>query len=666
MIQQRNRVNLRRKPRKRLTVASLQFLAIGLLCFTTFAVVKAFAFPGAEDPHAATAPGRQLLSSGGAREDWSLSSGEITTCYQQWWMLPAYSIGIFYMFVGLALVCDEYFVEALDNLSNFFHLSADVAGATFMAAGSSAPELFTSIADTFLVGDGGPPAIGIGTIIGSAIFNILVIVGLCAIAIESSEELTLRKKSSKSLRKFKESQAKAPFGQKLKKEVLSLVKSYLKLDWWPLMRDSFFYSLSIFTLIAVYVKKYVTWYDALIFLIIYGGYIAFMAVNGKLQFLVKKKLCPLLCVFFQKKKKVEDLQQKMVCKEDDDDDEDDDEDEGEAKVVDTPLEETKIENVKQQDVSPPHSMDSHPHSPSYGERDGSFTEQVIDDQSSDQGRLQKNALLNEDSKESPDSQEDVINSPTDDNKEESTSKDGTTKSEMLANDDDDDDDDDDDLENILTFVLPPSIKGKIMFIITSPWYIIMRFTIPDCRRPRWKKWFLPAFVISIIYIGVMSFFMVDWAACAGNTLHIPPEVMGLTILAAGTSVPDALSSMVVAKQGQGDMAVSNAIGSNVFDILIGLGFPWFLKLIIDWVTLLIEEKKLVNVPIMVVDSSGIIPYTITLFTILIVFVLLIAVPKWRLYKGVGYFFMLIYAGFVVVSLSIDVIKRIFKLEDYAE
>jgi Ca2+/Na+ antiporter len=42
----------------------------------------------------------------------------------------------------------------------------------------------------------------------------------------------------------------------------------------------------------------------------------------------------------------------------------------------------------------------------------------------------------------------------------------------------------------------------------------------------------------------------------------------------GTSVPDALSSLFVAQDGEGDMAVSNAIGSNVFDILMGLGLPW--------------------------------------------------------------------------------------------
>ncbi len=49
--------------------------------------------------------------------------------------------------------------------------------------------------------------------------------------------------------------------------------------------------------------------------------------------------------------------------------------------------------------------------------------------------------------------------------------------------------------------------------------------------------------------------------------------MGLTILAAGTSVPDLLTSVIVAKQGFGDMAVSSSIGSNIFDVLVGLPVP---------------------------------------------------------------------------------------------
>ena len=50
--------------------------------------------------------------------------------------------------------------------------------------------------------------------------------------------------------------------------------------------------------------------------------------------------------------------------------------------------------------------------------------------------------------------------------------------------------------------------------------------------------------------------------------------MGLTFVAAGTSVPDLLSSVIVAKLGEGDMAVSSSVGSNIFDILVGFPIPW--------------------------------------------------------------------------------------------
>ena len=45
--------------------------------------------------------------------------------------------------------------------------------------------------------------------------------------------------------------------------------------------------------------------------------------------------------------------------------------------------------------------------------------------------------------------------------------------------------------------------------------------------------------------------------------------MGLTFIAAGTSMPDLITSVVVARQGLGDMAVSSSIGSNIFDVTVG-------------------------------------------------------------------------------------------------
>merc|ERR1719316_463545 len=92
-----------------------------------------------------------------------------------------FAIAVFfmiYMFKGLGEICDSYFMDALEAISEALKLSPDVAGATFMAAGSSAPELFTSIVCTFFIPSNG----GVGTIIGSAIFNIFVIVGATGVA----------------------------------------------------------------------------------------------------------------------------------------------------------------------------------------------------------------------------------------------------------------------------------------------------------------------------------------------------------------------------------------------------------------------------------------------------------------------------------------------------
>lgn len=83
------------------------------------------------------------------------------------------------------------------------------------------------------------------------------------------------------------------------------------------------------------------------------------------------------------------------------------------------------------------------------------------------------------------------------------------------------------------------------------------------------------------WVAVLSYLMVWWATVCGEAAGIPDEVMGLTFLAAGTSIPDLLTSVVVAKQGLGDMAVSSSIGSNIFDVLVGLPLPWLVYALVN-------------------------------------------------------------------------------------
>jgi Ca2+/Na+ antiporter len=85
-------------------------------------------------------------------------------------------------------------------------------------------------------------------------------------------------------------------------------------------------------------------------------------------------------------------------------------------------------------------------------------------------------------------------------------------------------------------------------VITFPILMVLKYTLPNCSTAQGKKWGVTGFLGSILWIGIFSYFMVWWAAVVGAVAGIEAEVMGLTILAAGTSVPDLISSVIVAQQ----------------------------------------------------------------------------------------------------------------------
>jgi Ca2+/Na+ antiporter len=87
-------------------------------------------------------------------------------------------------------------------------------------------------------------------------------------------------------------------------------------------------------------------------------------------------------------------------------------------------------------------------------------------------------------------------------------------------------------------------------------------------------------VLLAIFFVVMSFYyMVDFADRLARSWGVPAVVIALTILAAGTSIPDLIASIKTAKDGYADTAITNAIGSNVFDVLGNLGITWVISAI---------------------------------------------------------------------------------------
>lgn len=82
---------------------------------------------------------------------------------------------------------------------------------------------------------------------------------------------------------------------------------------------------------------------------------------------------------------------------------------------------------------------------------------------------------------------------------------------------------------------------------------------------------LTGFVLVLGVIGVLCAFTVELAKYGGSLLGVPASVMAITVLAAGSSIPELSSNMAKARSGSLDQVVGNAVGSNTFDVLIGFG-----------------------------------------------------------------------------------------------
>ena len=83
--------------------------------------------------------------------------------------------------------------------------------------------------------------------------------------------------------------------------------------------------------------------------------------------------------------------------------------------------------------------------------------------------------------------------------------------------------------------------------------------------------------LALLYYGAEG--LVRGSSSLALRLGITPLVVGLTVVAMGTSAPEVLVSVKAALSGRGDLAVGNVIGSNIFNVLSILGIgsiaaPW--------------------------------------------------------------------------------------------
>jgi len=626
------------------------------------------------------------------------------------WLVILYILGILYTFLALAIVCDEFFVPALEELSgpHRMNLSMDVAGATLMAAGGSAPELATSLIGTFKQSE-----IGFGTIVGSAVFNVLFVIGMCSI----------------------------------------LANEVLTLTWWPLFRDTLYYTMGL-VMLAVFTgyntPNEIELWESCVLFALYIGYIILMWQNQNLYMKITGET-------------LEDPDEDNKDNNGDDDNRvtsngsangnNDDQKNGRSGLTkqssETSVKSSKSHGSRASRLSGRNTSETSagancvhflwqgnfragilkllkdPDSWAdtagtgmvakiIGDADHVFEQVDIDGNGHIDGEelqrlfdlLECHATPGElrevfveldtngdgvvsrkeftawyrRSEDRIMSQVQHVFDQIDVDKSNSIDKDELKT--LLATLDPNVSDEDvqsaleemykhgdpnqitfeefsdwykqslifekqkqlikEDSQGVWENVCPPmggSVREWVWYIISLPLVAALTLTIPDVQRPGNGKWCVVSFLMSIAWIGAFSYFMVEWAENIGDRFAIPDELMGLTVLAAGTSVPDLLSSVIVARRGQGDMAVSSSVGSNIFDILVGLPVPWLIYSAVN------------NGQRILIKSEGLFRSLLILIGMLVLVIGSIHCQGWKLTKILGGVMFLFYLCFLAQAIG---------------
>ncbi|QKQ98401.1 sodium:calcium antiporter [Candidatus Nanohaloarchaea archaeon] len=145
-----------------------------------------------------------------------------------------------------------------------------------------------------------------------------------------------------------------------------------------------------------------------------------------------------------------------------------------------------------------------------------------------------------------------------------------------------------------------------------------------------KQWALLALSLVFIVAGVEG--LVRSAVEFGNIFNTPSFLWGLTIVAAGTSLPDTLVSYRAAKKDEGVTSMANVLGSNVFDLLIAIPAG-----------VLLAGATPINYAVAVPMFGFLTFATIALFTTLR--------TDLELYRREAYFLILVYAVFIAWMIA---------------
>jgi len=448
------------------------------------------------------------------------------------WGKMVEAVIFFFSFAGLAIVCDDHLVGSLETLCVRWNIREDIAGASFMAFGSAAPEIIVNAVSTIKAvsgganGGGDPEAasLGVGAIIGSGIIAFSLIPGCCGLFAGTTLYLKRR----------------------------------------PLIRDVGTYTAALILLRVFFSDGVIVAYEGCVLFALYFCYIIMLVLSPQVRKGYKDREAV----------SAPSLYERFL-----------DEEEGEL----TPRNMNRTKSF----VLDAKEKEEEEEKLEYIRLAGEFSEP-------EQKKLRQTALLFQSagSDEVPAAQlgnifqllgPDFGFERTVSNEDVPGLIEGTALEDvdMIPYDD------------YLAFVAmikhqeEPGVLGMLLEMLLTPLELMFKYTCPPCEfGTKWESLYPVTFLISFTWVSffstIISAVVTRWVVMS----HASMVTFGLAIVAVGAEIPDCIQSVTVARKGYGSMAVSNGLGSQICNILVGLGMPWTLSTVLAGKNIIISKNNL--------------------------------------------------------------------------
>merc|ERR1719359_2278263 len=161
---------------------------------------------------------------------------------------------------------------------------------------------------------------------------------------------------------------------------------------------------------------------------------------------------------------------------------------------------------------------------------------------------------------------------------------------------------------------------------------------------REKRW-IPCFMGAMFWLACFSFTMVQvMNKISANISFFTPMLLGVTFGAIGTSLPNAMGSVIMAQQGKSAAAIGNAFGSNVQNVFLAMAGPWMIYMLTT------GEEKILQGPIPgapPTPGQSVAERVVWMLGTLILVVFCAILPETCTFSTVyGYLFIVVYVGYL--------------------